>query len=744
MSRRERQRRRRRNQHGSGRVIFLALGVVTAGLALAVLGAVAWVIGVAASAPSLRSLAPIPQGATSSVYAADGQRLGFIQSAILRSPVLTTEIPQVVKDATVAIEDRRFYKHQGVDFEGIVRAALKNFESHETVQGGSTLTMQLVKNLYEKPALRSGKGRTFKTKIREAKLAEDLENEHPGRKGKNWILGKYINSVPYGTVGGQTALGIQAAARIFFDKPAKDLTLPEAALLAGLPQAPSKYNPFLNPETAIARRNDVLDQMAQERLVSPQEALAAERAPLGVKHNRYYTERREGYFFDYVQQELVDRYGYETVRRGGLRIYTTLDLKLQKAARAAMAQGIAGTNRDSAIVSIDPNTGYIRAMATSRKYGDLKFNLAAQGHRQPGSTFKVMVLMTALKRGVDPNATSYASMPLDFNDPDWGPIKVKTYSNSYIGRANLVRATLASDNSIYQQLDLDLGPLEVRQTAYDMGITTHLNGYPAEGLGGLRLGVSPLEMARAYATLANGGSRVRPIAVTKVTFPDGHTEIPLHQSKVKVFSDGVAYEATKILRQNILGGTGTRANIGCPAAGKTGTTDEFTDAWFVGYTPRLSTSVWVGHANSREPMPGAAGGVAAAPIWGAYMNTAKGSFCGDFPQPTEAFHAVPFFGKYSKTGVSDNKIVPGTYDTGGTDAKDLETGKKDKGAKDKAGGKDNGAYDPSLYESPPQPAPKAPKPKPVPTPTPPSGGTGGAAPPASGGDTGPGAGVAQP
>src|SRR3954467_8153546 len=711
MSRRERQRRRRRNQHGAGRVAFLGLGVVTAALALTVLGIVAWVIGIAASAPSLRSLAPIPQGQTSIVYAADGQRLGYVQSTILRSPVLSSEIPQSAKDATVAIEDRRFFKHQGVDFEGIVRAALKNFQSHETVQGGSTLTMQLVKNLYEKARYRSGPGRTFKTKIREAKLAEDLENEHPGREGKNWILAKYINNVPYGTVGGQTAVGIQAAARIFFDKPANDLTVPESALLAGLPQAPSKYNPFLNPETARRRRNDVIQQMERERMITSQQALDAERAPLGVKHNRYYTERREGYFFDYVQSELVRRYGYETVRRGGLRIYTTLDLKLQKAARAAMAQGIAGTDRDSALVTIDPLTGYIKAMATSRKYGDLKFNLAAQGHRQPGSTFKVMVLMTALRRGVDPNSTTYTSMPLKFNDPTWGPIKVKTYSNSYIGRANIVRATLASDNSIYQQLDLDLGPKEVKQTAYDMGITTPLNGYPAEGLGGLRRGVSPLEMARAYSTIANGGYRVRPIAVTKVTFPDGHSEEPYKPSKTRIFSDGVAYEAIKILKENVLAGTGTRANvIGRPAAGKTGTTDDFTDAWFVGYTPRLSTAVWVGHANSRESMPGAAGGVAAAPIWGAYMKVAKGSFCGDFPQPTEPFHAVPFFGKYSKTGIRDNQAPSSSYQytTPTQTTQTTTTGGVTPAPKQQGNGKGK-KYDSTLYETPPQSAPKADK-----------------------------------
>jgi penicillin-binding protein 1A len=709
MSRRERQRRRRRGR-GAGRPIFLGLGVLVATLALGALAAVGYVVGLAVSGPSLKSLKPINQGATSIVYAADGQRLGFIQSTVLRSQVSSESIPQSLKDATVAVEDRRFYQHQGVDLEGIVRAAMKNLESKDTVQGGSTLTMQLIKNLYSR-----NRQRNFETKVREAKLAEELENAHPGREGKQWILVKYVNNVPYGTVGGQTAVGIQAASRIFFDKSASELTLAEAALLAGLPQAPSRYNPFLAPEAALARRNEVLSRMADQGYITPAAATAAIRAPLTVKHNRYYTERREGYFFDYVQSELVQRYGVDTVRRGGLHIYTTLDLKLQRAARKAMAAGIAGTNRDSAIVTIDVNNGYIRAMATSRKYGDLKFNLAAQGHRQPGSTFKTMVLMTALRRGVDPNATTYESMPLDFDDPDWGPIKVKTYSNSYIGRANLVRATLSSDNAIYQQLDLDLGPQEVKKTAQDMGITTHLNGYPAEGLGGLRLGVSPLEMARAYATIANGGSRVRPISVTKVVFPDGHSEVPYKPEQAKVFSDGVTAEATKILKANVTGGTGTAAQIGCPVAGKTGTTDEFSDAWFVGYTPRLSTSVWVGHANSRESMPGAAGGTTAAPIWGAYMKTAKGDFCGDFPDPTEPFSAVPFFGKYAKTGVKDNRAAP--VKTDDQKAKDFETG-KDGGKKDPGGQ----AYDPSVYESPPQGAPQtttpAPAPAPAPTPAP--------------------------
>jgi penicillin-binding protein 1A len=364
-------------------------------------------------------------------------------------------------------------------------------------------------------------------------------------------------------------------------------------------------------------------------------------------------------------------------------------------------------------------------MATSRKYGDLKFNLAAQGHRQPGSTFKVMVLMTALRRGVDPNTTTYTSMPLKFNDPTYGPIDVHTFGNDYAGRINLVQATLKSDNTVYQQLDLDVGPDQVRQTAYDMGITTHLNGYPAEGLGGLRLGVSPLEMARAYSSIANGGYRIRPIAVTKVTFPDGHSEEPFPQHKVKIFSDGVTYEATKILQENIQAGTGVAANIGCPAGGKTGTTEGFSDAWFVGFTPQLSTAFWVGHADSREYMPGGQGGTAAAPYWGEYMKVAKGSYCGDFAQPKEPFKPEPFFGRYSKTGVQGNQAtVPSTTSTSTSTPTTPQSS-----------GNGGTTYDPTLYASPPQKSPatppaKSPTPAPTPTPTPtPAPGGGAQAPP---------------
>jgi penicillin-binding protein 1A len=276
--------------------------VLITGLAIGAIALVAWIVSVATSGPSLDARTPINLGATSRVYAADGQRLGFIQANELRLPIATRDIPQNVKDATVAVEDRRFYQHEGVDFEGVVRAAIKNIESGEEVQGGSTLTMQLVRNLYT-----GERERTFKRKIREAKLAEDLENRHPGRAGKAWILTKYLNSVPYGTVGGQTALGIQAAARVFFDKPAAALKLREAALLAGLPQAPSQYNPFLAPDKARARRDDVLQRMADQGYIQQATADRTKAMGLGVQSNLYFTARRESYFFDFVKQELVDR-----------------------------------------------------------------------------------------------------------------------------------------------------------------------------------------------------------------------------------------------------------------------------------------------------------------------------------------------------------------------------------------------------------------------------------------------------
>jgi penicillin-binding protein 1A len=342
-----------------------------------------------------------------------------------------------------------------------------------------------------------------------------------------------------------------------------------------------------------------------------------------------------------------------------------------------------------------------------------------------------MALMAALRAGVDPDATHYVSKsPTKFDDPTYGPIDVSTYSESSAGNISLRKATLLSDNSVYIQLALDVGPDKVKQAAWDLGIRSKLNGYPAETLGGLTDGVSPLEMANAYATIASGGMRNRPTAITRVTFPDGHHELPARWKvrRTRAFEDGVAAKATEILKQNMTSGTGTTANISCPAAGKTGTTDEFTDAWFVGFTPRLSTAVWVGYPNDRTQMLGlyhganVAGATFPSEIWHTYMEAAKGKFCGDFPPPKTPFSSQPFFGRYTSSGGKGNPseggveeapstttpVVPDDTATPEADAPEEDTGGAEKPGNGNGDGNGNGngnGFDPEQYESPPQPPP---------------------------------------
>jgi penicillin-binding protein 1A len=684
--------------------------VVLTLVGIAGLSVVGWVVSTAASAPAITTLKERNPGSNTEVLAADGTRLGFISADELSRPVSGDDLPQVLKDATVAIEDERFYKHQGVDYEGIVRAAVKNFLSRETVEGGSTLTMQLVKNLYTADRTREGLA-GYQRKIREAKLAEELENEH----SKEWILEKYLNTTPYGTVQGQTSIGAEAAARVYFNKRAKRLDLHEAALIAGMPQAPSAYSPIKHAPAAKRRRNAVLDKMAELGMVSAQQAEAAKKRGLDLNPSDYFQRRRESYFFDYVKDELIKEYGPQTVKLGGLVVHTTIDLDKQRKAREAIASQLGDVGPSSALVTINPKNGYILAMASSSDYADSKFNLAAQGERQPGSSFKTMALMTALRNGVDPNATRYTSVsPTRINDPRYGPpFEIKTYGGTSGGNMTLFQATLKSDNSVFIQLALDLGPENVADTAVDMGIKReHVHGYPAESLGGLEEGVSPLEMATAYGTIASGGYRNRPTAITKVEFPDGTSELPRRWrvKRTKIFTDGQTYEATKILEANIQGGTGGRAATGCPAAGKTGTTDRNTDAWFAGFTPRFATAVWVGYPNDRTEMHTlffggpVDGGTFPAAIWGAYTKSIMGSFCGSFAQPKEPFVSQPFFGEYSSSG--GNRLGLSDEDDSESiepSVPEPEEAPEDDGTGDAPSG--GTEFDPEQYESAPQPPP---------------------------------------
>jgi penicillin-binding protein 1A len=622
-------------------------------LAVGVIAAVAFVAHVAGSTRGLGSRHASIGGGTSEVYAADGARLGAIQSDELRTPVGWSEIPRALENATVSIEDQRFYKDNGVDVTGIFRAAVKDLVHGQALQGASTITMQLVRNLYL-----GGDERTLRQKIAEAKLAIEY-NEHHSKRS---ILNSYLNDVAYGTVGGQTMIGVQAAARIFFNEPVSHLDLEQSALLAGLPQAPSQYNPFLYPAAARERRNEVLAKMAELHYISQAQATATERAPLETHRGYFYSERKEKFFFEYVRQQLIERYGSKTVEKGGLEVYTTINLDMQRLARKAIAEVLDEPGDPaSAIVTLNPHNGDIEAMAESESYEQSQYNLAADGHRQPGSTFKAIDLADALTRGIDPYSTYYFSHTLE---PGWLPgyptYEVKTFEGTSLNRSiNLLQATLTSDNTVYAQLAADLGEETITHTAYEMGVKTHLSSFPAEALGGLTLGVTPLEMADVYATLADGGYRNTPIAITKVVFPNGQVDENWGTPhRVKVLREAVTSAETSILEQNVQSGTATRSAINCPTAAKTGTTSELVDAWLDGYTPDYSTVVWMGYPNRRVSMTDVhgepqQGGYLPAEIWHAYMAAVtEGQPCVPFPPSKEAISYVPFYGKYASTGLA--------------------------------------------------------------------------------------------
>jgi penicillin-binding protein 1A len=647
-----RRRRRRRAVRRRRRGVLLGLGAVVllgAGLALGG-GATVAAFG---SSCDLASLRPSPIGENSFVYAADGSLLGAIPAERNRQPVPLVRVSRWVPRATVAIEDRRFYEHGGLDAEGIARALWANVKAREVVQGGSTITQQLVRNLY------ISRERTVERKLKEACLALKLNRAWT----KKQILTVYLNRVYYGNL----AYGIEAAAQTYFSKPARALTLPEASLLAGLTQAPSAYDPILDPRRARARRDEVLRAMLDNRSITlEQYRWAVGQRSLRLRPGRLYQQIREPYFFSYVRDRLIAAYGAETVRSGGLSVYTTIIPSYQRYAQKAIRETLTErTDPAAALISIAPGTGAIRAMTAvipGQRRND--FNLLSQARRQPGSTFKTFVLTAAVERGINPASTYYVSAPFTYRPVENGNCEdgswwcVKTYDSSYVGWTSVERATIRSDNSVYAQLTLDVGPEHVAATARKMGVRSPLdvNGayVPSMGLGSIA--VSPLDLASAYATLAAGGVHADPMAIRKVVLENGKLDTQAGWGvprRKRVLSDGVASTVTKILEENVLYGTGTAAAIDRPAAGKTGTTDHHADAWFSGYTPQLQTTVWVGYTRGEIPMENVhgisvAGGTFPAEIWRRYMERAVASMpVRDFPEPRhppvwQYFHRGPY------------------------------------------------------------------------------------------------------
>jgi len=630
---------RRWLQIGAAGIVVL-VGAIAVGTAVA--GPFFWyscsLDGLEAHGPSQASV----------LLARDGTRLGMLGASGARLPVSLEKVSPVMRKAIVATEDSRFYENNGIDYIGIIRALKTDVTSGQLEQGGSTIEQQLVRNIYLSPR------QTLSRKIKEACLAVQLDR----RWSKDRILTAYLNDIYFG----REAYGIEAAARTYFGVHAKDLSLEQAALLAGLPQAPSAYDPISRPDAARARRAEALHAMLQAGDISQDRYRRALRSPLGVHPKRTPGIAGQTYLTDFITSQLVKNYGAEQVRRGGLRIYTTLDAKMQsEATRSILGTLDRETDPAGSIVSIDPKTGEIRAMAIAQHGKRISYDIAADGQRQAGSTFKMFVLTEAVLRHINPLATKYLSAPF-LGPNNW---RVQTFEHTYSGRIPLTQATLLSDNTVFARLTLDVGPKPVAELAEQMGIQSKLKPVPSVGLGANS--ISPLDLASAYATLAAGGVARQPTIVQKVVFPDGHTSAAPNSRGKRVVDAKVAAAVTHVLVRNVQSGTGTAAALsGRPVAGKTGTTDSFADAWFAGWVPQLMTVTWVGYPTGEKPMrgvhgiSGVTGGTLPAQIWHAYMTEAmQGQRVVQFANPGPPQYK-PWCGRYQFARTFRDARKPGT------------------------------------------------------------------------------------
>jgi penicillin-binding protein 1A len=597
--------------------LFALLGV------LLVLGFSAFVFGlVTAVSAQLRQLDPAHQQhvqADGYIYANDGHTiLAVLRGSQSRVLVPSDRISFFMKQAIVATEDRRFYEHRGLDIRGMGRALWADIRNKSAVQGGSTITQQFVKNAYVSSQ------RTISRKLKEAALAWQLEQ----RWSKDRILTAYLNTIYFGN----GSYGVERAARTYFGHSAAKLTIPEAALLAGIPADPSRYDPIANPSAARGRRNEVLKLMYEQGRLSSSDYRHAVAAPMPEHLHIDATQGPAPYFGEYVKQQLIDRFGTSCVFGGGLRVQTTIDLRLQKLARAAIAKSLPDPHGpQAALVAIRPADGAVLAMFGGNNFHQSQFNLAVQGERQPGSSFKPFVLATALREGISP-ATTLESHPVSIyiGGRYWS---VHNYEGEYLGPIDLAAATTYSDNSVYAQLTKLVGPAAVVKTAHALGITSQLQPYFAIGLGAEP--VNPLEMARAYATFANDGQRVDGSlfgnAARSVTSVSGcnHGSRPNRPLGHRSLSSAQNEVLTQLLQGVVTSGTGKAAALpDRSVAGKTGTTENYGDAWFVGYTPQLAVAVWVGYPAKLRPMlteyhgQPVAGGTFPAQIWKTFTQAA--------------------------------------------------------------------------------------------------------------------------
>ena len=629
---------------------------------------------ISATLSNLPDVSNVRPSASSQIYDVHGNLITTVHSTENRLPVPLKDVPKDLQNAFVATEDSRFYSHHGIDPVGILRAVWVNLVHSGVSEGGSTITQQLARNAF------LSQDRTFKRKISEALLALKIEQHYT----KDEILEMYMNQIYFG----QGAYGVQSAAHVYFGKDASQLTLAQAALIAGLPQSPNYYSPFNDLEASKKRQAVVLGQMVKYGYITQEQADQARQSDLGLvaKQEQTHEKSNASYFINYVIAQVSEKYGDDAIYKDGLKIYTTLDMDAQNAAVAAM-QNLPTMYTDQnglhqpqgAIVAMNPHNGYIVAMVGGR--GDDAFNRASQAERQPGSAMKPFVYLAAIQSGKTPGSIVDDS-PVDFNG--WRP---QNYERNYEGNITYRYALQHSRNVPAVKIADEVGMSKIIDLAKKMGITTLTDedNNLSTALGGLTHGVSPLEMAEAYGVLANGGVKVQPTAIIKIVDRNGQVVEENSIQEKRVVEEKDAAIITDMLESVINGGTGGNAAIGRPAAGKTGTTDDEKDAWFVGYTPDLVAAVWIGDDYGSETL-GITGASTPAVMWGQFMaNALANTPASDFSVPASAQSAVsegyynPVKAQPKKEAAKDEKA----------DKKDDKDKSKDEAVKDDSGSKDD-------------------------------------------------------
>lgn len=588
------------------------------------------------SLPPIENLEDYKPNIVTKFYSADGEVIKTF-TAYTYDRVDLKDVPEELKKALIATEDKNFYKHKGYDVVGIIRSSIQNIIARQTVQGASTLTQQLARILF------LSNERTLTRKVKELEVAARIEKTIT----KDQILEMYLNNVYLGA----GAYGVSAASKIYFNKKLNQLTLPELALIAGLPQAPSVYNPYNSKKLAIRRRNQVLKRMLTMRYITKDEYKKAIEADVTLSSvPQIYTTNKAPYFSDYVVKEMQKLGFTETdIIHGGYKVITTLDSKAQDVANESIlknmkAWGLTNKSHQAAVFSYSPIDGKILVYAGGKNYGESQYDRVTQAIRPPGSAFKPIVYAAAMEKGISPNDL-IEDMPVTIGN--WSP---HNYSHKYRGKIPVYKALMVSSNVCAARMIQEVGIRSVKQLATVLGITTPLEYDYTISLGSN--GVKLFEFVRAYGAFANGGYVVQPYAIEKIE--DSRGRVLYRAGKTKSthqLSLKTAAEMTAMMKTVLISGTGTAANIGKPAAGKTGTTDDCRDAYFVGYTPDIVTGVWVGDDNNKQ-VNGLYGGTIPARIWKEVMTVATrdmGSKDFDYPQIN--------LENYNKNGKDEVRII---------------------------------------------------------------------------------------